>query len=689
MGFNRRQFITGFAALGAGATAGIVFTPAPWQLLDDLSIWSQNWSWIPRLEKGENTFSHVVSKTCPSSAAVRVRLVGGRPVRVLPNPEHPLGGGVTSLAAAELQLMYSGSRVEKPMLRQADGSYKPLEWSEAAKIVHDKVKEAKGDTAFITGDENGSVTEVISAFAGAVGSKNVFLMPSEAQCAAKACELMGIDAQLGYDIENADYVLAIGADILESWGTVVRNRRAFAASRPHPEEGAKETAVFAYAGPVRTNTANVARPWLPIKPGTETILALGIANQLIAKGRSVPASGFGVFAQLSAKFSPEAVSKLTGVSPQVFAQVVEGLLSAKAPLVIVGGECNQGAGAVPVLAGFAVNALLGNINEKGGVKLLPVPSVLLPKAQTRHELFQKDLPSWIASGKKPSVLVINEANPVFALPNPGMVQAFIKDIPFKVAFATFMDETAVECDLVLPIPMGMERIDDVMSPYGCGKSIYCVTLPVSQPNADTRTTANSLLFIAKQMGLDLGPAMYEEFLKEKAHVMRANFDILAKGVPAENEETVSPGSFALRADIIAREPLPEDSGLMLAVYSKLNLGTPLTGMPPFSVKTLRANELEGKDMFVMMNAATDRKKGLDDAAPIKISAGGKTISARLHVFDGVMDGVVAVCLGYGHSALDAFSKDKGANVMELLAATVEPETGLTVWNRTGVDVSNA
>ena len=68
----------------AGASAGIMVTPLPWKLLDDVSIWTQNWGWIPRLQPGPNSFVPVVSKMCPSAVAMQVRLVEGRPVRALP-----------------------------------------------------------------------------------------------------------------------------------------------------------------------------------------------------------------------------------------------------------------------------------------------------------------------------------------------------------------------------------------------------------------------------------------------------------------------------------------------------------------------------------------------------------------------------------------------------------------------------
>lgn len=685
----------GFMKFIAGASAGILATPLPWKLLDDVSIWSQNWSWIPANIKGASSFSPAVSKTCPSSAAFMVRLVDGRPVRVLPAEKHPLGGGLTALAVAEVQLLHSPARVKRPLLRGPDGAFAELPWSKAAEMLAGKLKAAGGKSAFISGDETGSTNEVISALAKALGSDEVYLMPSEGQCAAKAASLMGISAQIGYDLENSDYVLAIGANMLESWGTVVRNRRVFKAASPHPDAKVKTAASFAYAGPVQNNSAAVAKPWLPIYPGSEAILALGIANMLISKGRVADASDFGAFKALAARYSLEDVVRLTGVDKGKLEAVVNSLLAAKAPLVIVGSEFNHGAGAAPVLAGFAVNALLGNINKPGGVVLLPQAATVLKDALSRDKLYANDLTArlvdWAAGKDKPALLVLHEANPVYALPDPAMVKQALKDIPFKVSFSTFLDESAAACDLVLPIPMGLERIDDVATPYGSGKSIYCVSLPAVQPQEDVRSTGNALLFLAKQMGLTLGAAMYEDVLKAKAALVKADFAGLAGGVPAVSDETVAAGGYALRPEVLekalARKSM--DKKLRLAPFAKLNLGSAKTGIPPYNTKTLRASELDGKAMSVMMNAATAAKAGLAEGDAVVLDSGAQKIPAKLHLFEGVMHDTVAVCLGYGHTALDEFSQNKGANVMNLLSASPEPETGLTVWSQAGVVVTKA
>lgn len=367
------------------------------------------------------------------------------------------------------------------------------------------------------------------------------------------------------------------------------------------------------------------------------------------------------------------------------------MLAAKAPLVIVGSEFSQGAGAAPIMAGFAVNALLCNINRPGGLTLMPPVAAAMSKASPRGALYQKDLTSWLGTAKA-SVLVLHEANPVYALPNPEGVQAALKKIPFKVSFSTFMDETAALCDLVLPIGMGLERTDDLESPYGCGNTIYCVTIAVVEARENVRSTANALLYVARTMGMDLGFETFVDVLKAKAlQHEKCSFDVLASGQAAVGDTTVSSEGLSLRPDILGKalQAKAAGDGLRLAPYAKLSLGTAKTGIPPYNNKTLRAGDLDGATMTVMMNAATASKKGLANGDKLVLDSGKHRLAAKLRVYEGVMNDTVAVCLGFGHTALDEFSQNKGANVMELMTATAEPETGLSVWAQTGVAVSKA
>lgn len=253
----------GFLKFIGGAAVGTLATPVVWKGLDDISIWSQNWPWIPSLQYGnhENTYVRTVSKLCPAAGATKIRLVGGRPVRVLSDPESPLGGGVSALAVTEVQMRYSPARLKRPLLRNSDGGYREITWEEAEKLLLEKLAAAKKQTEHdsvvcISGDENGTMNELLAGFAAQTGSGRFFAMPSDAQATAQAWKLMGGRGRVGFDIPNSDYVFAVGANVLETWGSVVVNRHAWGQARP---AGAEPAMRLAYAGPCRTT-----RPRAPI-----------------------------------------------------------------------------------------------------------------------------------------------------------------------------------------------------------------------------------------------------------------------------------------------------------------------------------------------------------------------------------------------------------------------------------------
>lgn len=214
----------GFLKFIGGAAVGTLATPVVWKGLDDISIWSQNWPWIPSLQYGnhENTYVRTVSKLCPAAGATKIRLVGGRPVRVLSDPESPLGGGVSALAVTEVQMRYSPARLKRPLLRNSDGGYREISWEEAEKLLLEKLAVAKKQTEHdsvvcISGDENGTMNELLAGFAAQTGSGRFFAMPSDAQATAQAWKLMGGRGRVGFDIPNSDYVFAVGANVLETW----------------------------------------------------------------------------------------------------------------------------------------------------------------------------------------------------------------------------------------------------------------------------------------------------------------------------------------------------------------------------------------------------------------------------------------------------------------------------------------
>ncbi|MBQ5728035.1 MAG: molybdopterin-dependent oxidoreductase, partial [Mailhella sp.] len=279
----------GFLKFAAGSTVGLVASPIIWNSLYDAVYWTQNWGWMPKLKRSASEYIPTVSKLCPSGTGFVARIVQGTPVRTLADDNNAITkGAVTALATAEAELRVSPSRLRTPLLRSADGVHKAISWAEAEKILKAKFAEAGRSVAAISGDPTSSINEVISGILKAQGSADFYFMPDEEQPALRAWEAMGGKGRIGYDIENSDCILSVGAPLLESWGVVAANRSAF--DRTHPA-GQEATQKIAYASPVQNNTAAGADLWLPIKPGTEMALLLGVANLLIKAGKPAKDNG--------------------------------------------------------------------------------------------------------------------------------------------------------------------------------------------------------------------------------------------------------------------------------------------------------------------------------------------------------------------------------------------------------------
>ncbi len=688
MGLDRR----GFIQFIVGGAVGSLFTPIPWKLTDDLSIWSQNWPWIPRNIKGDTAYAATLSKLCPTNCAIKVRTVGGHPVRAIGDPDNPLSGGkISSLAAAEVQLLYSPGRLKRPLRKSPDGAFRAISWEEAVAIMEEKlgsIKGLAGKLAVISGDTNGTINEVLAGFAAQAGSDDFFIMPCEAQSASRVWQgLLGQEGQLGFDIDNSDYVLAIGADFLESWGPAVHNRRVFSAKRP---VGEAPKAQFVYAGPVQNNTAAVSDHWVPIKPGTEAVLAAVLCNLLIQKGKTIDSPDFDAFKGIVGGYSLGKAAAITGVPEAQINLLADGLLKASKPLVILGSAFGQGAGAALVLAGIGLNLLAGGLNNSGGMVVIPEIAKAVSASPDRKDMLAKDVVTYlqkVEKGQAPEMLIVYEANPVYSLPQPSATAEALKKIPFKVSFTSFLDETAMTCDLVLPNPMGLERFDDICTPYGLAAATYNAVHPVIKPLVDAVPTGDVLLGLAKRLNMSLGFDNFKQVLEAKARNAGGDFNKL-RGSFTMSTTLVPVMSPPLGTDVLHKALASiKSEGLCLAPENKLNYGTAQVATPPFNLKTVRNTVLLGERSFVHLNGATASKLGVKEGSLVKVSSEAGECTVLVHIFEGVMDDVVAAPLGFGHTAFDEFTRGKGSNTAQLMTAAIEPGSGFPVWTSTSVKIA--
>jgi anaerobic selenocysteine-containing dehydrogenase len=683
MGLDRRSFI----AFLAGGTGGILCTPVVWKLLDDVSIWSQNWPWIPKLQYGERVNKPVACKFGADAYGILVETAAGRPFTARGNPDHPLSkGGIDPMGVASVQMLYSPSRVKSPMKKSGNG-FEQISWDEAGKLLADKVKSAGSDVCAVTGDETGTTSEILAGLLAGLGSDKCFFMPGETGPAVKAWKMLGGQGTPGYDLENADFVVSLGGDINESWGTVVRNGKAMAANK----------AVFTYVGAAqKPGTSIPAKTWIACKPGQEPLVALGVAAYLLKAGMGMNMPGYAAFKDFVTTTNPPSrIAKATGVSEETMAGMAKDLMRARRPLVLTGSEMGQGTNSLGAAAGLALNMILGRVNAKGGVTDIPFAPAVVANAPARDDLLARDLAGYVqavAKGKASAakVTLVVDANPAYALPQPDLAVQALEKSDFVVSVTTFMDETAALADLILPASYFLETMDDVYTPFGSGQANYTVSPAIMEPLFDTRPAADVLLALAQAAGVDLGVGSFEDAAKAKAEVLGADWDALNEGTAWVGETVADTYGLTLWNEGFRSLGIPRGSDdLVLTALAKQHLGT--AGMPtsPFGVLTIRDTELKNNVLCAQMNSATAGNLGVQAGQTVTVSSGAGSCKAVVTLSESLMPGVVAMPLGFGHTAWDEFAKNKGDNVYKLMEIKPETGIGMSVFGNPQVQITRA
>jgi anaerobic selenocysteine-containing dehydrogenase len=562
--------------------------------------------------------------------------------------------------------------------------------------------------------EDGTVPQLLSRFLRAYGSPNFLRMPSIEDTYESALYLtQGVVGNAGLDVENADFILSFGSAILDGYGSPVRMFRAN--SRLKEIHG-----TVVQIEPRLSNTAAKADSWLAVKPGSEADLALAMAHVIISRSAfnrnfvTDNTEGFEAFARMvQEKYTPETVASKTGIEADVIAETALKFAAAKKPLALFGRGKGQTPGSLKeALAIQALNALVGNINAPGGVQAMAAYDYInWPDTETDevaaaglqtprldgagteqfpHARYLLHRLSAAAEGIQ--ALLVAECNPCYSLPNASGIQEAIDKIPFVVSFSSFMDETAMQADLILPNHHYLERYEDVPVTAGLTQATVGLCRPVVAPLYDTQHLGDSILQIAQALKGTVAGAFpwpnYEACLKTTLHdrwqVLTSQGVWVASGEPRQGFETAS-RKFNLMNDSIGAVYMADDVvrqgqdaayPLVLVPYDSIRLTSRYVGDTPFMIKTVSDTVIKGRDGFVEINPETAKQLGLADGQTAQLSTPVGAAKVRIHYEHGVMPGVLAMPRGLGHTAYDAYLAGKGVNVNQLIGPVEDPASGL-------------
>ncbi len=463
---------------------------------------------------------------CPGGCGIRARRFGDRLVGISGSSLHPVNrGGLCPLGAAGAAIAYHPDRVKGPLRRLASGDLRSVGWPEAMAEVATRLRDLRARGAphalAIVDGHRGLASQAVDRFLSAFGSPNHLPgRPWNDTVSTPAMRAMqGVEAPAAYDLEKARFVLAFGSGWLEGSWSPVGSARAFGMAR----RGRKASRLrVVHVEPRLSVSASHADEWVPILPGTEGTLALGLMHMVLREGLEdrefLDRWGFGfdlLRAIVLRDYHPDAVSERTGVPVATIVRLARRFASTRPALAI--GDDRVGPGAQPPetrMAIHALNALVGAVNSPGGV-LTPtaVPADPLPNAKSDEIGARGRAGASLDGTPRPRVesliegstypiqmVVAYGSDPLALLGGGSRERAALRRVPFIVSVSSFLDETARMADLVLPEPTYLERWQDDPCFTSRGFPVLGLRQPVIEPRHDTRPAPEVLAEIARAVG---------------------------------------------------------------------------------------------------------------------------------------------------------------------------------------------
>ena len=713
MPVSRRQFlkIAGISSLGAvifkacGFDAEENLVESPVNLPEDLVLGTDNWYASS-------------SSLCGNGCGIIVRVFEGRAKKIEGNPNHPLNRGKLCVRCqAGVQHLYHPDRIAGPLRRsgpRGSGQYQSVTWETAEADLVQRLQGAQASRVVLATDPlRGRLAMVTKQFVEALGIRHASFESMERSTNLRAAmrQLFGQEQLPEFDLENTNFLLGFGADILETWLSTVRYSRGYGEFRQgdHRDRG-----TFVHVDSRFSMTAANADKWVPVKPGMEGILALSMAYVIIreelgdkdAADAMTEGQGF----EALAAFAPNVVEDMTGVSENDTIYLAR-RFAHEQPSLAVGGS-SAGAhtnGLFNLAAIYSLNVLVGNVGKEGGLHFNPAP--LSPGAG--GSLPQSSFREWqniAADMGNVEVLMVRNADPVHGLPEDLGFQEALTNVPYVVSFSSFMDDTTAQADLILPESTYLETWGDDVPDPGPGYEMVTFQQPAVAPFQDTRSFGDTLIAIAGRMGGTAATALpwasFKEAVQEGARELfalgRGNLTVegsfeafwsglLQRGVWYDQGSrpniSVEPHPLPTEINSPVFQNAPHEEGMNLIVYQTNSMLDGRLAHLPWLQATPDPLTTVVWDTWVDISRQDAERLELKSNDIVEIRSQYGAIEAPVYVNRGTPPGIVSVPASQGYSAYGRYAENRGTNVMSILAPLTDPNTGALAYNATRVKVT--
>lgn len=549
----------------------------------------------------ERVLPSVCSHDCPDTCALRVTVREGRVVAVGGDPGHPVTQGHICFKVQQYaHRLYGSDRVLHPLRRvgaKGQCQFERISWDEALETICARLR--------AVAEEWGAEAVLPYSYAGTMGvinnasmDRRFFHRLGASRLGRTICSAAG-NAGLRYTLGAAvgpDPLAAAAARYVIIWGcnVPVTNLHQSASIRAARRQGARVVVIDAH----RNHAAALADEFVPILPGTDHALALGMMHVIVAEGRhdrdyvARHTHGFEAFRERLQEYPPERVAALTGVPAETVVRLAREYATRQPAFIRMGnGPQHHTNGGMMIRTIACLPALVGAWRWPAG-GLLKSNSGLFPWNRPRLER-----PDLLGNRRARTINMIHlgraltelDAPPVKALfvynSNPAAVapeqervlRGLAREDLFTVVHEVSLTDTARYADIVLPACTSFEY-EDLYGSYWHTHVQYAA--PVIPPVGESMRNTELFRRLAERIGFT------EEALQESdEELMR---QALSGGHPHFAGMTLE----RLRAERSVRLSIPEP----WAPYADGSFATP-SGKCEFYCEDLRREGLDPLPSF--------------------------------------------------------------------------------------------
>ncbi|MCC5579940.1 molybdopterin oxidoreductase family protein [Microtetraspora sp. AC03309] len=620
---------------------------------------------------------------CPDTCSWEVTVRDGQAVGLRGNRDHPFTRGALCVKVNRyLEHTRAADRILHPMKRvgpKGSGRFERISWDEALRTIADRltgiVAEHGGEAIW---PYQGTGTLGFIQGEGGLAGRRFWNVLGASQHDLNICSRAG---NLGVTYVNGtpggmDPETFALSKLILLWGTntLTSGHHMWKFVQDAKANGAHVVAI----DPIRTRTADQADEHLPIRPGTDGALALGLLNVVLEEGAEDReylenhTLGWDEFKAEIQKYPPSRVAEITGL-PEADIRALGVRLAHTRPTGIratMGIQRHEGGGAA-MRAIACIPGVTGDWRHPGGGVSYSTSAHFPLRVDPRDDLLEKPVRTLtmtrLADGLDESVkcLWVYAANPLGSTSDQNRVrEAMLREDLFTVVMEQFPTDTVDYADIVLPATMQTEHMD---LHAGYGHMYVMWNEPAVEAPGECVSTTETFRRLARHMGLT-EPSLYDSDLELAEQLLSGTPGITLERlrkegwarlavddpfVPFTDGFPTPSGRLEFVSERAEADGLPRVAGYVPSLSARTASATKLTLITPAShtfLNTIFSNNPEllrrSKGPRVMINPKDAEARGLTDGQLVRVFNDNGEFSAYAEISDRVKPGVAAAPKGH-------------------------------------------